>query len=266
MANVQIDFFSPAICRISSVQLVLPNDANEDMVKNNPHYQRPVKTLFLLHGYSGACRDWLNASLVTELALKYNLAVVMPSADNSFYVNGKASGYQYEDFIVKDLRSYLQKTFSLAMNAEDTFIGGLSMGGFGALRLGIAHPECFAKTVGLSSALIIEDIKNMTEDSPAAKVANKAYYEQTFGDLTKLEESPVNPEYLIEESLRKKEKLIPIFMACGSEDFLIENNRHFHEFLLKKGIDHVYKESAGIHDWKFWNEYLEPAIRWFLES
>jgi len=266
MANIQINFFSQAINRLTTVQMILPNDAVAEMTINNPHYKRPMKTLFLLHGYSGNSWDWAYGSLVAELALKYNLAVVMPSGDNSFYVNAKASGYRYEDFIVKDLLAYIQKTFSLAMETKDTFIGGLSMGGFGAIRLGLAHPECFGKIVGLSSALIIEDIKDMTEDSPAAKVANKAYYEQTFGDLSKLDESCVNPEYLIKQSLKNKEEIRPVFMACGSEDFLIENNRNFHKFLEREGVAHIYKESPGVHDWKFWNEYLEPAIQWLLDA
>ena len=67
------------------------------------------------------------------------------------------------------------------------------------------------------------------------------------------------------ERLKKEEKIQPIFMACGSEDFLLNENHEFRDFLEKKGVDVTYKESAGIHDWKFWNEYLEPAIQWLID-
>ena len=71
---------------------------------------------------------------------------------------------------------------------------------------------------------------------------------------------------VVAEELKKGEKIQPIFMACGSEDFLLNENHEFRDFLLKNKVDVTYKESTGIHEWKFWNEYLEPAIEWLLES
>lgn len=266
MSNIQLTMFSVAINRFTTVQIVLPNDTPIFMTQGNKNYDRPMKTLFLLHGYSGNCDDWLKGSLISELAATYNLAVVMPSGDNSFYLNAKASGNNYEDFITGELVAYVRKTFGIAMRPEDTIIGGLSMGGFGAIHSALKHPEVYGKMFGLSSALIVNNIKNMTEDSAAAVVANKAYYEQTFGDLSALDTSENNPEYLVSRSLEKGEKVQPIFMACGTEDFLLENNREFHEFLNSNKVAHVYKESKGTHEWKFWNEYIESAIQWAIDD
>ena len=78
------------------------------------------------------------------------------------------------------------------------------------------------------------------------------------------EDRDCNPEYLIRQKLAAGEKLPQIFLACGTEDFLIEPNRAFRDFLQESGVEHIYHESTGIHNWKFWNEYLEPAIAWMV--
>ncbi|HJA68040.1 MAG TPA: esterase family protein [Candidatus Mediterraneibacter cottocaccae] len=265
MANLQVTYFSPSIMRFTTFQMVLPNDTPPAMKENNRHYDRPMKTLFLLHGFSGCSVDWVTGSLINELAGRYNLAVVMPSGDNSFYLNGAGSCNKYEDFLCGDLVAYIRDTFGLAKTPEDTVIGGLSMGGFGAIHSGLAHPDVFGKMFGLSSALICDTIQGMKPGS-ADGIADYDYYRQVFGDLDHLDESPKNPKYLVKQRVAKGEKIRPVFMACGSEDFLIENNRDFHEFLVKHGVDVTYRESPGVHEWKFWNEYIEPAIEWALKK
>lgn len=263
MAVLQVNKFSQALSRIITFHIILPNDVIPPMVAGNKHYDRPTKTLYLLHGFSGNTTDWMFGSLIQELSIKYNLAVVMPSGENSFYLNGKGVGRGYETLVGEELKEYCCKTFGLSEKKEDTFIGGLSMGGFGAIHTGLKYPNNFGKMFGLSSAMIIHNIKNM---QPGEKdgIADYDYYEQTFGDLKKLEESENNPEYVIKQRKNNGEEIQPIFMACGTEDFLINENRQFKAFLEEHNVDVTYKESAGVHDWKFWNEYLEQAILWLL--
>ena len=78
MATIQLNLYSNEICKNTTIQILLPNDVPDMMKAGNPNYDREMKTLFLLHGYSGNCWDWLNGSLISALSLKYNLAVVMP--------------------------------------------------------------------------------------------------------------------------------------------------------------------------------------------
>lgn len=264
MALIQVDFYSKALSKITGFTMVLPNDTIPEMIVNNEHYQRPMKTLFLLHGYSGSNKDWILGSSVQEMALKYNMAVIMPSGDNSFYLDGKGTGKAYGQYVGEELVEYVRKTFGLSVKKEDTFIGGYSMGGFGAIHTGLAYPETFGKIIALSSALIIHNIKNIEEDFKDF-IADFYYYTSVFGDLHKLEASQNNPEVLIRK--RKEEgQVIPlIYMACGTEDFLIENNRAFHNFLKEEDIDVHYVEGPGVHDWNFWNTYLEPGIQWLFK-
>lgn len=264
MALLQVNAYSMALSRIITFHVILPNDAPPEMLSGNPHYERPVKTLYLLHGFSGSTQDWLTGSLIQELALKYNLAVVMPAGENSFYLDGKGTGRGYETFTAEELPSYCQKTFGLSEKPEDNFIGGLSMGGFGAIHTALHHPDRFGKMFGLSSALIVNGIKGMKTGSNNG-IADYDYYTQIFGDLDQLDKSEKNPEYLVAERIKNGETIQPIFMACGTEDFLINENHEFRDFLTQNKVDLTYKESTGIHDWKFWNEYLEPAIQWLLD-
>lgn len=265
MAVLQMSFYGESINRFTTFHMVLPNDGFPEMIKDNKNYERPMKTLYLLHGYSACSSDWLTGSLIQELALKYNMAVVMPSGDNSFYLNGQGAGAAYETFVGKEIVEYTRKTFGLSEKKEDTYIGGLSMGGFGAIHTGLKFPQTFGKMFGLSSALIINNIKGM---KPGTKdgIADYDYYIRTFGNLNELDTSENNPEYLIKKRQSSGEEIQPIFMACGTEDFLIDENHEFRDFLEEHNVNLCYKESSGIHDWKFWNEYIEPAIQWCLKS
>lgn len=263
MALMHVTYFSQALAGQNEFLLVLPNDVPPFMAGMNPHYQRPMKTLVLLHGYNGGTADWITGSSVQELAVQYNLAVIMPNGRNSFYLDREPTGEKFAAFVGDEVLNYARKTFGLSKKAEDTFIGGFSMGGFGALRNGLAFSQNYSKIAALSSALIIHQLKEMKSEDQNP-MANYAYYANVFGDLQTAEERDCNPEVLIRQKIEAGEKLPEIFMACGTEDFLIAPNRAFRDFLKEKGVPCVYHESTGMHNWKFWNEYLEPAIAWMV--
>lgn len=263
MAVIQGTYLSDALKRSVTFHMYVPNDTAPEM--RSPYYDRPMKVLYLLIGYSGSSMDWMTGSLLHEAAVKYNLAIVMVSGENSFYLNQKGTGRAYGDFAGREIVEYINKTFRLGAAREDTWIGGVSMGGFGAIHTGLGYPGTFGKIIALSSALIVHDIK---DKKPGFQdhMADYDYYASVFGPLDALGESMNNPEIQIKE-LKKKGMDIPeLYMACGTEDFLISQNRAFHDFLLKHDVPVTYEESPGVHDWRFWNVYLEKAIRWALEG
>ena len=181
MSTLYVRFRAESLACNGEFYMHLPPKDVPFFFKENPHYQRPAKTLILLHGYSGDSTDWLYNSAAADYSLKYNLAVVMPSGGVSFYVDKKATGHQYCKYIGEDLIKYLRDTFGLAQNREDTFIGGLSMGGFGALHTGLMYPETFGGVIALSSALIIDGLKNMKPGMADPVMANYEYYVDTSG-------------------------------------------------------------------------------------
>ena len=253
MAYYRIEYFSKALCRQTSFEMLIPNDPRE------PKEDKPMSTLFLLHGYTGKAGNWVPEYL-TE---KYNFAIVMPNGENGFYLDGLCTGHAFQTLVGVELVNYVRKTFNLARTPKDTFIAGMSMGGFGALHTALAYPETFGKAAGLSSALIVHGIAHM-KPGEGNGVANYDYYHECFGDLETVEERDCNPEVLALKRKKAKKKLPELYMACGTEDFLIEPNRELHRFLEAHKIKHEYHESKGVHDMAFWSEYIVKAIDWMF--
>lgn len=256
MAYYHIRFFSNSLKRNTSFEMFLPNDVREDIPHEDTVYsKRKMKTLFLLHGYTGCAENWVPE----YLAQKYNFAVVMPNGENAFWLDGISTGRQFCTFVGVELVDYIRKTFGLAMDADETYIMGMSMGGFGALHTALYYPEKFGKLAALSSALIVHEIAHMKEGG-GNPVANYAYYHECFGDLETVEESDNNPEILVKKLKDGGKKIPEIYMSCGTEDFLLENNRAFHAFLENIGVEHLYLESSGSHDMTFWSEYAVKFV------
>ena len=255
MAYFRIEYFSNALQRMTSFEMIIPND-----LKENEHLpERPTRTLFLLHGYSGKAGNWVPE----ELTKKYNFAILMPTGENSFFLNGISTGHNFQTMLGEELVDYARMTFRLAVKPEETYIAGLSMGGFGAIHTGLAYPDRFGKIGALSSALIIHDIARLKPGDNHV-LANYEYYRECFGDLEKVESGENNPEILVQKLKREKKKIPEIYMSCGTEDFLIENNRRFHQFLINEGIAHQYHEAPGIHDMKFWSEHIVKIVDWMM--
>lgn len=265
MATGNLRFYSLSQMGLVHISYVIPNDVPPMMVGENLHYQRPMKTLYLLHGFSGNENDWLYTGIAEEIAGTYNMAVIMITTGNNFYLDRKATGCQYGTFAGQEVVDYTRKLFGLSDKREDTLIGGLSMGGFGAIHTALAYPETFGGVVALSSALIIHDIANMKEDFQD-DIANYDFYKEVFGDLSKVEESDANPEVLYRKLQANGAKIPPIYMAIGTEDFLYQQNQIMRKFLEENKANFTYEEGPGIHDWKFWNAYLPKGVDWVLKQ
>ena len=259
MSNIQVEFFSNSLIRPVAFEMYLPNDFRPDMSRqSNSYYDRNCKTVFVLHGYTGWGKGW---DILYELAEKYNFALVFPSGENSFYLDSEATAGKYGTFVGSELIEYIRKTFCLCRSREDTFISGLSMGGFGALHTGLAYPDTFGKIAALSSALIIHGISSM-KPGENNTVANYYYYRNCFGDLENLIESDNNPETLVKKLIQQGHNIPKIYMACGTEDFLLADNRSFHDFLTAQKVNVEYFETSGGHDMAFWDEYFAKGFEW----
>ncbi len=264
MAQLQIDFFSHSLKRMVTMMGVVPID--RPMIPGWPQpYEGPFKSLYLLHGYSGNCKDWISGTNIQELAMKYNIAVFMPSGDNNFYIDDPDVGAHHSKFIGEEVIEITRKMFPLSHKREDTFIGGFSMGGYGSLRTGLIFSDTFGKILPISSALIAKQIHGLPKDFKDP-MADYLYYHRVFGDLDSILESDRNLEVLIDRLIVNKSKIPEIFMFCGREDFLIEHNRDFSNFLKLKKINYQYQEFQGAHDWNFVNGVLESGTRWLVGS
>lgn len=260
MALIRFEFFSYTLMRTVPVTAILPADNVAFPGKEVPN-QKPFQTLYLLHGIFGSDLDWVSGTNIQKIAQSNNLAVIMPSGENHFYVNAPGMGFQYGDFIGQELVEVTRRLFHLSDKREDTFIGGLSMGGYGALINGLKHCETFSHIAMLSAALVLDTIVNSSEDAPDI-FHNRNYFKAVFGDPENLTGSDNDYKALLLKKLSLNAELPKLFMTIGTEDFLLDENRDYHDFLLSHKVPVDYFESSGKHDWEFWSRTIYDVIDW----
>lgn len=264
MAIIRTRYNSNCLGGFVSFNAVLPfEDFGKDFLNPNPHPYRlkqPLRTLYLLHGVTGDESDWLYGTRIERYAIENNIAVIMPDGNNNFYVNN-ALMERWGDFIGMELIEVTRSLFPLSDRREDTYIGGLSMGGYGALRNGLYYEDVFSKILALSSALITYDVPSYTEEDPMPW-RRKSEAERLFGPIEKVLGSDKDPEFLF----MKREKSVQIFMACGTEDFLLQHNRRFVAFLEEQKADLTYIEEAGAHEWEFWDRNIKRGLEWINQK
>lgn len=198
--------------------------------------------LYLLHGMGNNHATWTGYTNVEMYAEERNIAVVMISAENKSYVNN--NGDNFYDFIENELMDFVKGNFNVSDKPEDTYIAGLSMGGFGTLVHALSNPEKYCALGAFSAAI---------ELNPAALSGGK--------------EEPVNPDYdpktLAERIYENKGKFPKMYIACGEKDFLFEANKAFKDRLTEMGnkVEWVTMAEYG-HEWRFWNIQIEKFLDW----
>ncbi len=253
MALIQVNFVSKSLFRTVPMQVILPVD--KFTMGNAPQREeKPFKTLYLLHGLLGNYTDWVTGTRIQRWAEERDLAVVMPSGDNSFYLDQEASGNLYGQFIGQELVEITRRMFPLSRKREDTFIAGLSMGGYGAIRNGLKYHETFSHIAGLSSAIHILE--------PDAEHLDIAMEESCFGPLEQARNTDRNPRVLIDRLVEEGAQLPRIYLACGTEDGLIGVNRTYRDLFREKGYDLTWYEGPGSHSWDFWDQEIQKVLDW----
>lgn len=262
MASGRMEFHAGSIMQHANFTFVLPDDVPMIEVRDKSHYDREPVNIILLHGLTGTDTDWLYGGNAQMLAMQYNLRIFMPTTGNSFYLDRGYMGGNYAAFVAEELPEFIQKVFRADMRRDNTIIGGLSMGGYGALHLALTRPERFCACIGLSSAMVIDNAASGKKRPGDPLPPGLAL--EIFGDPTKLKDSDRDliAQY---KRLKKSGVEIPrIYMAVGTEDFLLAANRRFVSELKAMDADLIYEEGPGNHNWFFWNEYIERGLQALL--
>lgn len=262
MALIHMDIVSQSLKRSIQINVILPSDKGDDNFQliNTPDTR--FKTLYLLHGIWGNNMDWIKNTNIQRYAEENNIAVVFPSGENSFYVDHPESAGNYGMLIGEEIVDLTRRSFPLSNKREDTFIGGLSMGGYGALRNGLKYSDTFGAIVALSSALITDET-NRTNDSDYIFFTRR-YFEYCFGPSENVKESDCNPKKLVMDILNAGKPMPRIYLACGTEDFLFDKNNDFADFLKENNVKCTYETGPGAHEWDFWDTYIKKGISWLL--
>lgn len=245
MAFIQCDFFSTVLQLSVSMNVVLPQP---------PRPSYPV--LYLLHGMSDDHTIWMRRTSIERYADQYGLAVVMPAVGRSFYTN-MATGYRYEDYISQELPQVAQALFPLSTKREETFVAGLSMGGYGAFKLAFSQPERFAAAASLSGVLDIAHESPV--DPPPGWLTERR---NIFGDLDQMPGSSHDLHYLAETLVASGAPRPRLYQCCGTEDFLYEQNQRFLQVARSLALDLTYEEGPGGHEWGYWDAMIQRVLAW----
>lgn len=259
MALLQMQLMSRCLMRTVPVTVVLPADKLTGPGAPPPPERFP--TLYLLHGILGSTLDWLSGTRIERYATEHDLCVVMPSGDNSFYVDRPGANQNYGEFVGRELVELTRRMLPLSRRREDTFLGGLSMGGYGALRNGLKYCETFGAVVALSAALRTGDMAGWTDDAPAF-LERRSFARECFGDLDRLTRSDMHPDYLLDRLLAEGRPVPALYLACGESDGLLPCNQAFVELLRRRGVPATFETGPGGHDWDFWDAFIRRALDW----
>jgi putative tributyrin esterase len=246
MSLIRLETGSSSLEFITTINIVLPSDLNK---------RDKMKFLLLLHGYYGGSNDWLTSGNISSYADKYNLMIIMPEANNSYYTN-MAYGPNYYDYVSTEIFEIITKTFNVVLSKDNTYVAGLSMGGYGALKVAINNPDKFKGVASLSGVCDIKRMYQSRIDSPRDKMLKG-----TFGDFKDIKV----PDDLYLSVQENKLDNLDIFLICGKSDFLYEDNKAFNKYLSDLKIKHTFIINEGDHNWDYWRENIKTVLKHFFE-
>ena len=256
MALIHAGFFSNALGMCVSCDVILPQKSTNLIGMDTAGNDGALPVLWLLHGMSDNHTIWQRRTSIERYAAPLGIAVVMPNAHLSGYAD-MAHGNRYFTYIADELPKIMRGFFNFSAKREDNFICGLSMGGAGAMKIGLARNENYGAIGCLSAGAV-----NRTKSDMDATGEIKKRMDIRFGDrdLTGTEEDVFgNAERIV----RMGESKPRIYHACGSEDFLLTRAHETRDFFTAfdgNPFDYTYEEDPGAHTWEFWDDHIQKFL------
>ncbi|WP_256761877.1 alpha/beta hydrolase family protein [Cohnella sp. WQ 127256] len=255
MAFITCNFYSEVLGLSTSMTVILPQQTSTQIGLNNRSSQKLHKTLYLLHGFSDDDTIWSRRTSIERYVAELGLAVVMPNVHQSFYTDMEY-GNKYWTFLTDELPAIARSFFPLSEAREDNYVAGLSMGGYGAFKWALRHPDRFAAAGSLSGAL---DMANGIKFPAMAHM--KAYFQLIYGekDISGTDEDLL--QLVAEQSQASMEKP-PFYQCCGTEDFLYPDNISFRDACREAEYPLTYVEGPGNHEWGYWDTHIQHFLKW----
>lgn len=220
----------------------------------DPKARYPV--IYLLHGLFGHFDNWTGKTAIEVFSSAYNFIIVMPEGGDGWYTDSvSVPADKYESYIVQELIPEIDKEYRTIADRKGRAIAGLSMGGYGALKFALKHPDKFVLAGSFSGALDAP-LRSQTHQALRPSIVN------VFGP----DESPTRKDNdiyrIVREMPEEKLKSLPFFyLDCGTEDFLIQPNREFASLLFEKKILHEFRQLPGGHTWPYWESQVQEFLQ-----
>lgn len=221
--------------------------------------EKRFPVLYLLHGITGHSSNWLENTRVALYATHYDLFIVMVEGNNGWYTDSATvPADKYESYILQELIPDVEKQFRVSSERDGRAIAGLSMGGYGAIKFALKHPDMFALAASMSGAL---EAASWTDKEIKDPGEIRDSLLQTFGPA----ESPTrksNDLYKLARAMSASKTQLPyLYLDCGTEDFLFSNSRDFAKLLVELKIPHEYRQLPGRHEWPYWDNQVQEIMK-----
>lgn len=264
MAFIQCSFYSKVLERTTALNVILPEpECVGRIARVDSDGKMPV--LYLLHGYFDDYSSWIRKSAIERYAQDKQIAVVMPDAGKSFYTD-MAYGDNYFEFIANEVREIATSWFPLSTQSAHNYIAGISMGGYGAMKIAFTYPERYRAVVSLSGVVDIvahlgkQFSSHRSSALEAANLTSVPRFDLIFGDCDMVARSKDDLFYLIEKQKEKGVELPAIYISCGTDDFLYEDNLKLKSHLDWLGIRYDYEDEKVGHEWWYWDQQIQKFI------
>jgi putative tributyrin esterase len=241
---------SAALGRTMKYRVLLPHGYADS--------EERYRTLYLLHGLTGDYMDWSTRTDLARAARALPLVIVMPEGENAWYTNAANKGPRFEDYIADDLVNDVESKYRVIRSRYGRAIAGLSMGGYGALKIALTHPGTYAAAGGFSSALGVTDPKF---DDQLTSFKDQLY--RIYGPAGS--ETRVANDILLIAGKAKPDGTPSLYLDCGTSDGLLDENRELVAILQKRGIAYEYHELPGAHTWDYWNRRVDVFLPWLMK-
>lgn len=251
MALIRMDHVPESVGLNLPLHVILPDPGK---IAGVPVSKRRV--LYLLHGLSDDSSAWQRYTSIETVASAYGLVVVMPSVGRSFYID-QTNGQKYFTYLTKELPRYLGDVFGLSPLREDTFIAGNSMGGYGAIKAALLHPELYFAAASFSGVLAIAVLGLIPDSDP-----RKSEFALLFGGIDNLVGGEHDPATWLERAAKNPSHLPQLFLSVSKQEDIYPLTGMFHQACQSAGVLSEYHEEDGAHDWFFW----DGQIQLFLSS
>lgn len=261
MALMHVDFFSDVLGMSMNMDVILPQRTRGQIGMEGKAEDGKYKTMYLLHGMSDDHTTWQRRTSIERYVSSLGIAVVMPATHLGFYTD-TTYGMRYWTFISEELPHICREFFpQMSEKREDTLAAGLSMGGYGAWKLGLGASGTFGAAASLSGALDIVDDYRRTEREMADRLP---LFRGIFGDIRRLEVSDDDILALADKLAASDQERPRLYAWCGTEDFLYQGNQKAWEHVQNLGYELSCSESPGDHQWKYWDEKIKDVLDWWL--
>lgn len=232
----------------TGLQIILPEHTQQT---------QPRRTLYLLHGRGDNETNWVRRTAIERYADTFGIAVIMPNADTSFYTD-MVYGKNYWTYISEELPHIVNTHFKIETNPEHTYVAGLSMGGYGAFKLALNHPDRFKAAASFSGVMDIREIMTATPEDQQDE--RERSLTSIFGRDPDLDAIGADLLTLVTKHQQAGCALPELYQYCGTDDFLYEMNIKFRDHLKNSDVDAYYEEEKADHTWDYWDYCIESFL------